>query len=79
MKNILYYGDGEDSQRVIDAVKSTTDDVGYRFKPKSRRDDNRAVWGVRVDSSVDETAVTEALTDEFGDIELASVETVDQD
>jgi hypothetical protein len=71
MIDVLYYGEGHDSQRVIDAVASTVSaNIGYRYEPASSRDDNRSAWGVRVDAdSVDEQAITTVLTDEFGSIE----------
>jgi hypothetical protein len=70
MIELLYYGSGKDSQRVIDVVESTTNsDVAYRFVPASRRDDGRSVWGVRIDASdVDEQSVTDALSNEFGSV-----------
>jgi hypothetical protein len=76
MTEVLYYGRRHDSQRVIDVAEAALGmDVGYRFVPASRREDGRAVWGVRVDAeSVDESVLTAALNNEFGDVELASVQ-----
>jgi len=73
MTEILFYGSGEDIQRVINAVEGAVDvDAAYRFVPPSRRDDGRAAWGVRVPDSADETAVTDALESEFGQLERAN-------
>jgi hypothetical protein len=75
MTEILYYGRGEDSQRVINAVEGVVDaNAAYRFVPPSRRDEGRAAWGVRVPDSADETAVTDALESEFGQLERANTE-----
>ena len=70
MIDVLYYGNGEDSQKVITVLDGVIEaEYGYRFEPPSRRDDSKAVWGVRVDAeSVDEAAVTEALENEFGSL-----------
>ena len=73
MIEILYYGNGHDSQRVIDAVNSVVDvDVAYRFEPASVREDNRSAWGAKIASeSVDESAVTDAIEAEFGSVTKA--------
>ena len=70
MIDVLYYGSGQDSQRVIDVLDGVIEaEYGYRFEPASRRDDGKAVWGVRIEGEpVDEAAVTEALENEFGSL-----------
>jgi hypothetical protein len=73
MMDALYYGGGENSQRVIDAVEGSVGvDAAYRYVPASRRDDGRAAWGVRVPDNTDETAVTGALETEFGTLTRAN-------
>ena len=71
MIHVLYYGSGKDSQRVIDVLDGVIEaEYGYRFEPASRRDDGKAVWGVRIDAeSVDEAAVTDTLENEFGSLD----------
>jgi len=71
MIDVLYYGNGKDSQRVITALDGVIEaEYGYRFDPPSRRDDGKAVWGVRIDAeSVDEAAITEALENEFSSLD----------
>jgi len=71
MIDILFYGDGYDSQRVINSASGVVDaDVGYRYEPASLRDDDRSAWGVRVYAeSVEESAVRDALESEFGSLD----------
>lgn len=75
MMDVLYYGGGQDSQKVIEAVEGAVkEDVGYRFEPASRREDNRSAWGVRVADDVDRSVVTNALEKEFGTLNAVNPE-----